>query len=511
MKKLFIVLIVLVKAIPLAAQPGLRIKAGASFKLTNGAFVVLNNASIINDGSIQQTANSGTFKFAGISIDTIKGNGTFVFDRLQLAKGTDSWIVLNSNVQVLTQLNFTGGLLDLDNYIVDLGGSGTLTNESEISRATCIGNGYLRATATLNNPNAINPGNLGAVITSSANLGSTIIRRGHAQQTGINGSSNSIKRYYDLSPTNNTTLNATLRLNYFDAELNSLAETALVVWRRTGTSWASLSSTSQDTAANYVEKKSIQNFDRVTLAAGCPTISLVIPDVYAVTPGGSANTLYIGYGPASLTLSAQKSGGTAPYTYKWTAGSPGGSSVGADSFLVVTPTATGSYTYYLTVNDAYGCKTVAVSKTIIVKDIRCGKKLDMVTICQKQTNGTYQTNCVTSSKVQSELTNGSSLDSCQSVSPAITQRTATNPLQGFTAQVYPNPSNGYFTLVTRSTNLGTITITITDDLGRQVQQLKNQQGNGKLSLGNYYRPGIYFIEIKQGDQTKTIKLIKLVN
>ena len=511
MKKVFIALIVLLQAGRLAAQPGLKIKPGASIKTINGAYIVLNNASLTNDGSIQQTANSGTFKFAGTSVDTIKGTGSFVFDKIQVAKTIGSWIVLNSNVQVLTYCTFISGLFDLDDHVVNLGTTGALNGETENSHVIGTGSGYIQAASTLNNPNEANPGNLGAVITATANLGSTIIRRGHAVQAGINGSASSIKRYYDIVPANNSSLNATLRFTYFNSELNNISEPTLVLWRRTGQTWASLASTSQDTLANYVEKKAIQNFDRMTIAAGCPTINVTIPDVYAVTPGGAANTLYTGYGPTSLTLIAQKIGGTPPFSYKWTMGSPGGTTVGVDSFLTVAPTANGTYTYYVTVNDAFGCKSTVVSKTITVRDVRCGRRLDMVTICQKQSNGTYLTTCIASSKVSGELSNGSYLDSCQSIAPASTQRAITNTYHEFLAQVYPNPSSGYFTLTTKSTNLAPITITITDALGRQVQQLKNQQANGNLFLGNYYRPGIYFIEVIQGGQTKKIKLIKLAN
>jgi hypothetical protein len=69
------------------------------------------------------------------------------------------------------------------------------------------------------------------VISSTAKLGATIIRRGHAIQTGIGGTNNSIQRYYDILPTNNNNLKATVRISYFDAELNGLAENNLYQWK----------------------------------------------------------------------------------------------------------------------------------------------------------------------------------------------------------------------------------------------------------------------------------------
>jgi hypothetical protein len=109
--------------------------------------------------------------------------------------------------------------LNLNNKILDLGTTGSLIGESETSRAFTTDTGFIQRSG--NNPNGTNLGNLGAVITSSTNLGNTIIRRGHKVQTGISGSNNSIARYFDIIPVNNLALKATLRFYYFDAELTA--------------------------------------------------------------------------------------------------------------------------------------------------------------------------------------------------------------------------------------------------------------------------------------------------
>ena len=56
-----------------------------------------------------------------------------------------------------------------------------------------------------------------------------------------------------------------------------------------------------------------------TVTIGGP-ISGTIADVYAVNPGGLPNTIYIGYGPSSLTLTATPSGGAGGYTFTWSNG-----------------------------------------------------------------------------------------------------------------------------------------------------------------------------------------------
>jgi len=121
--------------------------------------------------------------------------------------------------------------------------------------------GYIETTAILNAPVAVNPGNLGAVISSGQNLGATVVRRGHSSQT------NSILRYYDILPANDIAIDATLRINYLDAELNGLDENALVLWKSTDSiRWTNIGYTSRDATANYVEASGISDLSRWTLS-----------------------------------------------------------------------------------------------------------------------------------------------------------------------------------------------------------------------------------------------------
>jgi Secretion system C-terminal sorting domain len=115
---------------------------------------------------------------------------------------------------------------------------------------------------------AVNPGNLGAVITSAQNLGSTTIRRGHIAASNVVASKPSINRYFDITPTNNTGLNATLRFNYFDAELNGRTEAWLGLWRSNdnGNTWTGAGFGTRDAVANFVQQTGINSFSRWTLS-----------------------------------------------------------------------------------------------------------------------------------------------------------------------------------------------------------------------------------------------------
>ncbi|MCB9265047.1 MAG: hypothetical protein H6558_08490, partial [Lewinellaceae bacterium] len=124
--------------------------------------------------------------------------------------------------------------------------------------------GEVVKTTTLSAPAAVNPGNIGATITSGQDLGSTTIRRGHPPHTiyGAEG----IRRYYDISPANNTGLAATLRLAYLDHELNGIEEAELEAVKKVDPSWHYYTTNTYDLAANYVETDGIDAFNTWTLA-----------------------------------------------------------------------------------------------------------------------------------------------------------------------------------------------------------------------------------------------------
>lgn len=144
-----------------------------------------------------------------------------------------------------------------------------MNSESETSRITGDNGGVVTITQTLNAPSLVNPGNLGAIITSAQNFGSTVIRRGHQAQPVINQFS--VKRYFDINPANNSSLNATLRFGYFDAEMNGLDENSVVLWKSPDNiNWNEAGVDSRSTTTNYIEKTGITDFSRWTLTTPAP-------------------------------------------------------------------------------------------------------------------------------------------------------------------------------------------------------------------------------------------------
>ncbi len=238
---------------------------GALVKMTGTGSMTLHQIDLVNEGTFNQT--EGTVLFTGNSNNSIGGGSVIRFYNLEIAKPGSNRLILLRTISIDNEVNCNGGIIDLNGSNILLASTALLVGENENSRISGAAGGYVQITGTLNNPSAANLGNLGAIITSAANMGSTIIRRGHQSQVNGSGGGSSILRYYDITPTNNTGLNASLRFQYFNAELNSLNENLLTLWKsNNNTSWTNEGFNSRNTITNYVEKTGIPGFSRWTLS-----------------------------------------------------------------------------------------------------------------------------------------------------------------------------------------------------------------------------------------------------
>jgi hypothetical protein len=206
-----------------------------------------------------------------------------------------------------------------------------------------------------------------------------------------------------------------------------------------------------------------------------------IPDVYAVDPSATEkNTIYVGY-VNSLTIEAQPQGGSAPYTYNWN---------NNKTTKSITVTAAGTYT--VTITDAAGCQATASIKIESI-DIECGNFGDKVVICYNK-----HSECVSASSVASHLKHGAKLGYCND-NDAIAD-----------VKVYPNPVIGGNVYVKTPDYLmgKQITVTITDLLGKVVQQQvePNNDGTIEIRLNRNIRTGIYLVKVNNVFVTKLIVL-----
>jgi hypothetical protein len=72
----------------------------------------------------------------------------------------------------------------------------------------------------------------------------------------------------------------------------------------------------------------------------------------------------------------------------------------------------------------------------------------------------------------------------------------------------PNPSSHAFTLLLTSRSRVPVTIRVVDAVGRVLEERRNVAPSGAIQLGAVYRPGVYFVEVRQGELRKQVQLIK---
>ena len=91
---------------------------------------------------------------------------------------------------------------------------------------------------------------------------------------------------------------------------------------------------------------------------------------------------------------------------------------------------------------------------------------------------------------------------------ALFTRTATNPLNAvFDAVVFPNPSTSAFRVNVKSALSDIIQYRLLDATGRQLYQ-STAKANETIVTGEWLKAGIYLLEIRQGKETKTLRLVK---
>ncbi|RYG29015.1 MAG: hypothetical protein EOO01_38860, partial [Chitinophagaceae bacterium] len=196
-----ILLINIAVFICLHASAQVYIAPSTHFVVVGNAQVTMQDVGLLSEGVVH--AGNGTFRFSGTSDVNIGGSAPMLLNDFHLNKTSSAIVSILQNLSVSNRVIFEGGLLNLGVRNLDLGTTGSLVNESEVSRIYSNESGEVVARRTLNAPQQENPGALGAFITSSEDMGEVIIKRGHLSQTNGNGQGNSILRYYEIVPANN--------------------------------------------------------------------------------------------------------------------------------------------------------------------------------------------------------------------------------------------------------------------------------------------------------------------
>jgi predicted extracellular nuclease len=263
--------------------------------------------------------------------------------------------------------------------------------------------------------------------------------------------------------------------------------------------------------------------DAVVMVMGeIPSCTITAIPANNIYTGGIPTIIYLGYGPQSVTLSVNAVGG-GPFTYSWSGSNLSCTNCAAPVFI---PSSGGVYNFTVTVTNSYGCTTTC-SITICVLDIRVsgtnGKK---VYLCHAPPDNPSNTQSllVNVNSVNDHLTShaGDRLGKCGenpcSSAPLTIQQNGkssfnneVNPetLYSLKVKTLPNPSSTYFTISIESANDSPVFIKVVDVFGRVISSLSNISPNSNVRLGNELSSGLYFAEIIQGNERKTVKLVKL--
>ena len=205
-------------------------------------YVYWENATVpVMNNFIYATAY-GTVNYIGPnSTDQIAINASYYNLNVNRThtSGSDYIVALFSNIAVRNELKMTKGDLDVRGYNIDLETTGFVNSESNTNRIFCSGcsagatDGKILSQGTnlAASTDYTNIRGMGIGITTYANApGSTDINRGFRIRSG--GELNtSVKRYFEITPTNNTTLGATLTFHYWDLESNGLSISEVALYR----------------------------------------------------------------------------------------------------------------------------------------------------------------------------------------------------------------------------------------------------------------------------------------
>jgi hypothetical protein len=271
-----------------AQNNALVIRAGTTFNV-RGNSLVLNNLDLYCDGSFNAPAAS--VWLTGNHNTSFYGSSTPLIGMLELNTSPANTLSLNSNLQVSGALVFRHGLLDLNGRQLQLTGPAVLQGERETSRLIGPNGGNVTASAVgVSHPDSLNIGQLGAVLTSPADLGNVNITRWQMPVTNLLSTSlHGVQRTFLIQPANDLDLDAVLRLYYFDAELNGDDASTLVLWKSAdGVTWTQVGAETRDTAAGFVEKSGITDLSYWTLSDAADPLPLVLLSFTATCEGAEA-------------------------------------------------------------------------------------------------------------------------------------------------------------------------------------------------------------------------------
>ena len=236
-------------------SPTRYVSGGGRFTSAAGSTLVIRSQDGISlsgaTGQIQVTGTrtfnaSANYSFLGDIASFSEGTALVSANDITINNTYPGTLTLGANLTVNGNIYLTSGWIDIGSHDLTLGSSATL-HEDATNVVTTTLSGKLVTTRTISNVTSANIGGLGFIITTAANMGSTVIERHHTLvQTGTH----CIKRWYTVTPTNNTGLSATIVFSYNQYELNTIPQSSLYIYKSSNfTTWSQVTPFTRQSSA----------------------------------------------------------------------------------------------------------------------------------------------------------------------------------------------------------------------------------------------------------------------
>lgn len=260
--------------------------------------------------------------------------------------------------------------------------------------------------------------------------------------------------------------------------------------------------TARDLSGNEAQATAI-----VTIEGVVPQAAISLSRADNTYTGLPDNTIALGYGAQSLTLTAKDATAENPSTtYTWTPVTGLSTTTGAVTEFA--PQAAGTYTFTVEATNAYGCTSTATVAVEVI-DVRCGENNDKVLVCHKTGSATNPGNgiCIAPEAVAAHLSKGGSLGGC---APAAIAGKGPAPV----LNAYPNPFNSettvQFTLGQEEAN---VVLEVYDMNGNRVARLYEGSVAADRTYtfnlnGNTLRNNVYIVRLVTAGEVKTFRLMK---
>ncbi|MBU2635704.1 MAG: Ig-like domain-containing protein, partial [Bacteroidetes bacterium] len=248
--------------------------------------------NLINTGEINNTGLLRV-KNQAIGLPTQVGGKFELFgaDQLVPARQYKELILTGSGSKVTSGGNFTvsDSVIIISNVILQVENGSVITLNGYLREQGYLSGSIQKTVQLSNSQTSSDFGNIGATISWSGTApGNTIVTR----TSGISQMGNgfeSVKRYYDIVPTTNSGLSASLILQYSDQELNGHDPTKLLLWKSIdgGHTWIVQGGTI-DISSRTMTKHGVTSFGRWTFADSLHPLGSLRPiGILAIVSGSN--------------------------------------------------------------------------------------------------------------------------------------------------------------------------------------------------------------------------------